>query len=334
MHITTFDAEHIPAATEMFIASLTALRRDAPALSARMADPAVMAEKLAGIEGFAAVEDGRLIGYLLSWYPIERFRGAARAGAFVPEWAHGAVGPNRAAIYRALYRVASAAWADAACDVHAISVLAHDREALDAWFWNGFGLTVVDGVRPMQPIGGRAPAGYAVRPADARDIPALVALDREHWLHYQGPPVFMAPHASREADEWTGFLDRPGNTVWLAEDADGPFGFLRFDREFDGADILVTETGVFISGAYVRPSHRGRGAATAILDAALRHYASRGFTCCTLDFESFNPEAASFWVRYFTPVSYGLLRVPEWRGKKQGDKEIKETRDQGAAIRE
>jgi GNAT superfamily N-acetyltransferase len=297
----------------MFVASFDALRREVPALSSRMADLSVVAERMAGMEGVAAVESGQLLGYLLSWHPIDRFRNAARTGAFVPEWAHGAVGPDRAAIYRTMYRAASARWAETGCDVHAVSVLAHDRGALDAWFWNGFGLTVVAGVRAMRPIGVRPRAGFVVRPAERSDIPTLVTLDREHWRHYAEPPVFMAPHESLEAEEWERFLNWPGNTVWLAEDVDGAFGFIRFDREFGGADILTTPTGIFISGAYVRPAYRNCGAGAAILDAALRRYATQGFTCCTLDFESFNPEAVSFWMRYFTPVSYGLLRVPEWR---------------------
>jgi hypothetical protein len=51
--------------------------------------------------------------------------------------------------------------------------------------------------------------------------------------------------------------------------------------------------------------------AAALLDAALRDYASQGFTCCAVNFESFNPEAVSFWMRYFEPVCLSVLRVPE-----------------------
>ena len=47
------------------------------------------------------------------------------------------------------------------------------------------------------------------------------------------------------------------------------------------------------------------------LDAALRDYADQGFTCCAVNFESFNPEAALFWPRYFDPVCYSLTRIPE-----------------------
>jgi GNAT superfamily N-acetyltransferase len=82
-------------------------------------------------------------------------------------------------------------------------------------------------------------------------------------------------------------------------------------RTFGGSDVTASTDGVFISGAYVRRSYRRRGVADAILDAALRHYAGDGLTCCAVDFEAFNPEAAAFWTRSFTPVCYSLMRVPE-----------------------
>ena len=68
---------------------------------------------------------------------------------------------------------------------------------------------------------------------------------------------------------------------------------------------------MFITGAFVRPTYRGRGAATGILDAALTHYAAEGLASCAVDFETFNPEATAFWPRYFTPVCSSLMRIPE-----------------------
>jgi hypothetical protein len=56
--------------------------------------------------------------------------------------------------------------------------------------------------------------------------------------------------------------------------------------------------------------YRGRKA-LALWDAALRDYADRGLTCCTVNFESFNPEAAPFWMKYFDPVGLSVMRVPE-----------------------
>ena len=301
MELTPFAPAHAADAAALFVGSLDALRSEVPELPDALAKVDAVAERLSAMRGVAALEGGHLLGYITAWSPIERFRRTERRGAYSPEWAHGTVAHGRAAIYRALYRRASAAWAAEGCDVHAITLLASDRVGLDTWFWNGFGMGTVDGVRPTVPLGSRAPEGFSVRAARADDAPALATLDVEHARHYGEPPVFMAPRVPDAPDAWSAFLARPGNSAWLAEDAGGSFGFLRFDREFDGASVVESAAGVFISGAYVRPSQRQRGAATGLLDAALRHYAVAGLAYCAVDFEAFNPEAAAFWPRHFRP---------------------------------
>jgi GNAT superfamily N-acetyltransferase len=295
----------------MFVSSLAVLRNEIPILPDELMDVDAVAARLSDMAGVAAMQDGELVGYLASWSPIEGFRGTRRRAAYVPEWAHGAAREARGRIYRALYRAASTAWVADGCDVHAITVLAGETATMDTWFWNGFGLAVVDGVRATTPLGAPPPEGFSVRMATLQDAPTLATLDTEHNRHYEEPPVFMAPRTAYDVDAWSSFLERPGNSAWLAQDETGPFGFLRFDREFDGADVIGSKGGVFIDGAYVRPAHRGRGAATAILDAASHHYAEEGLTYSAVDFETFNPEAAAFWMRHFTPVCYSLMRVPE-----------------------
>jgi ribosomal protein S18 acetylase RimI-like enzyme len=196
--------------------------------------------------------------------------------------------------------------------VHAITLLAHDQAAQQVWFWNGFGLLVVDAVRPMQPLDAPVHTGLAVRAATLDDAARLATLDAEHCQHYARSPIFMTPRTGDSADQFARFLSQPKNSVWLALDRAEPVGFLRFEGyTFDCADIVRSDQTVRINGAYVRPAYRGRRAAAALLDAALRHYAGRGFTCCAVDFESFNPEAAVFWPKYFEPVAYSLARVPE-----------------------
>jgi hypothetical protein len=62
---------------------------------------------------------------------------------------------------------------------------------------------------------------------------------------------------------------------------------------------------------YVRPDQCGSGLGPALLDAALADFAARRLVRCTVDFESFNPAAAAFWLRYFQPACFSLVRVPE-----------------------
>lgn len=316
MKLHPFDRQYLPQAAELFVQNFTALRRAVPSLPADMGQTEHVVMKLARLfercAGVMAVEDdGRLAGYL-GWFVVDGFRGAPRRAAYVPEWGHATLVERRPDIYRALYRAAAGQWSAAGCGVHAITLLAHDQIAQHTWFWNGFGLLVVDAVRPMQPLAAPARTDLAVRAATLDDVAHLAALDAEHCQHYVRAPIFMTPRTGDSADQFAGFLSQPKNSVWLALDGGEPMGFLRFEGyDFDCADIVRSEQTIRINGAYVRPAYRGRRAAAALLDAALRHYAGRGFTCCAVDFESFNPEAAVFWPKYFEPVAFSLARVPE-----------------------
>jgi GNAT superfamily N-acetyltransferase len=317
MEISSLRREHIPQAAALFVEGCKKQRLATPSLSDRLEDVervTAMLDRLSeSCPGVAALEDGRLLGYM-GWYIADRFRGAARRGAYCPEWGHAAREEAKPAIYRAMYRAAARQWAAAGCQVHAVTFLAHDRTAQQAWFWNGFGLTVVDGVRPMRPLDPpcSTPVSISIRKAAPADASILAALDAEHCRHYTASPIFMAPPHNKGAAEFAEFLSLARNSVWLAMDGEVPAGFIRYDGyNSDGAEIVNADDAAYITGAYVRPAYRGRKVGAALLDAALRDYAGRGFARCAVDFESFNPEAASFWMRYFEPVCLSVLRVPE-----------------------
>ena len=87
---------------------------------------------------------------------------------------------------------------------------------------------------------------------------------------------------------------------------------MRFDAyDFDSVAIVESEVAIAITGAYIRPAYRGQRAAAALLDAALRDYQARGLRYCAVNFESFNPAATAFWMKYFEPVCLSVVRVPE-----------------------
>ena len=192
-----------------------------------------------------------------------------------------------------------------------MTILADDREAETSWFWNGFGLTVVDAVRTMDPTGILAGDDFTVRKAAPDDAALLAVLDAEHWQHYSQPPVFMARQQPSDAAALVPFLNDPDNRIWLAMCGSDPMGFMRFEGRGCELPILSADTTTAITGAYTRPAYRGRRAAGALLAAALRDYADQGYQRCAVDFKSFNPEAAAFWMKYFDPVCFSLLRVPE-----------------------
>src|SRR5512143_2970126 len=154
MKISAFDSHYLSQAAALFIGNFKQQRCAVPTLPDRLENPQEVASRLSDLfkrfAGVMASEEDQLVGYL-GWFIVKRFRETERIGAYVPEWGHATIDERRPEIYRALYRAAAEPWSTAGCGVHAITLLAHDRAAQQAWFWNGFGLIVVDAVRPMQP---------------------------------------------------------------------------------------------------------------------------------------------------------------------------------------
>lgn len=312
MEIRTYPQSDLPDMAALFIENFKRLRSTVPILPDLMESPQRVVDMLAHLPGIAAYEGDQLVGYL-GWYLVDAFRGTTRKGAYCPEWGHGA---RDASVYRALYRAASQQWAAAGCEVHAISLLAHDEAAREVWFWNGFGLTGVDAIRPITPLGIETPAGITIRTATLADVEAMVALEVEHSRHYRMPPISMAAHETQNAYDFAAFISNPANSIWLALDSSGDaetaIGFIHVESStFGAAAIVDAPDKISIGGTYVRPQYRGRRIAGAMLDAILRHHAAKGFVRCSVDFEAFNPEAAAFWTKHFALVCLSVTRIPE-----------------------
>jgi hypothetical protein len=213
MEIVPFRSARLPEAAALFVEHFRALRRQIDVLPDAMEDIDQVVAKLASIadSGWMAVERGKLIGYL-GGFVIDGFRDTERRGAYCPEWGHAA---GEASIYRALYRAAAERWAAMGCGVHAISLLAHDRTAENVWFWLGFGLAVVDAIRPITPLGIAAPDGFAIRQATPDDADQLAALDA-HYVTITPSLRFLWHRPTRDPEGFRAFFSEPTNSVWLA----------------------------------------------------------------------------------------------------------------------
>lgn len=315
LQILPLHQDHLDEAAQLFVQNFKKLRQSVPALPPDMEAPQQVRKMLSHLigasDGLAAVENGQLKGYL-GWWLVDGFRNTRRKAAYCPVWAHAADPQALESVYRALYREAASLWHTAGCQVHALTLLANDKAAERFWFWNGFGMLVVDAIRGVHPVGASVPKKLDIRRAEMEDAEAIAALEVEHWGHYAQPPTLMAPQTPEDAAAYRNFLNNPHNSVWLALDRGKAVAYMRFEAQsFGAAEIVRSKKTTAITAAYTQPAYRGRGAAPAMLEAALEHYRSLGYKHCSVDYESINPEASSFWQKYFTAVCFSLSRHPE-----------------------
>ena len=152
--------------------------------------------------------------------------------------------------------------------------------------------------KPTEP---RPAAPASIRPAEPRDVAAIVGLIRElaefeqlaHLL--QATPEKLHPHL---------FGERPAAEAVVAEAQGQVVAFALFFTNFS---TFLAQPGLYLEDLYVRPAHRGTGLGRALLEhlgaLAVRRGCGR-FEWSVLDW---NRHAIDFYRRM------GAELLPDWR---------------------
>jgi GNAT superfamily N-acetyltransferase len=146
-----------------------------------------------------------------------------------------------------------------------------------------------------------ATPGFALRPAELRDVGAIVGLIRElaefekltHLL--QVTPEKLRPQL---------FGEKPAAEALVAESAGEVVAFALFFTNFS---TFLAQPGLYLEDLYVKPGRRGHGIGEALLTRLGRLAAERGygrFEWCVLDW---NEDAIRFYQRL------GATVLPDWR---------------------
>ena len=298
LEIHPFADEHLDEAARLLAARHARHRAAEPLLSATYEAPgaartAVEEAWLAeGASGAVALQDGRLVGYLV---------GAPRAPAWGPnvwvETAGHAV--EEAETLRDLYAAAAGPWVKTGAIRHYAIVPAFDAPLVDAWFRVGFGQQHALGIREVPPASA-ADGLVAVREAEARDVEALVPLDLL-GAHQAGSPTFSDgpqtdPEALREelaeemADPRAAMLvaELDGRVVGCASAAPVEYSSLH-------GGLARPERACIIGYAATLPEVRGSGAGLALTEGAFAWARGRGYPTVVVDWRETNLLASRFW---------------------------------------
>ena len=321
--IESIEKKYVEDAAKLFAENYRMEREYTPLLPSRYenynAIVPLLSDQIKKTPGVVALENGNLSGYLIGKL-LPSWRG--RRSIFVPFWAHSVTGENRKEIYQQMYAYLSSEWVVNGCFTHMISVLAHDEEITDTLFWLGFGMVAVDTMRDLRNIQGPV-ADVEIQLATLDDLDVVVSLNHELARYLTGPPIFMAMTEKRSREYHEKWLSKPSHSLWLASCEGQVVSYMRICPLNDDS-VITDEKTAWIEGAYTKEHMRGKGIGTALLNQALKWAQSQGYKRCAVDFEGENVLASAFWLRYFKPICFSLIRQIDkriaWAHKDRDDR--------------
>jgi ribosomal protein S18 acetylase RimI-like enzyme len=263
--------------------------------------------------GVAAVDAGRLLGYLIGEMVFDPVWGR-QGWVHLPGYALAADQP--ADRFHELYAALGAHWVAHGCFEHFALVTAPDGPSVDAWFRLSFGLQQIYALldpqrRALTPPS--LPAGITIRQAVTDDRATLADLSALIWRHQVRAPIWAIHVPETEVEtraSWAELVDDPTYTVWLAEDRNQVVGVQIYSPAEDADDAMhIPEACTVLHVGGTRAEARGRGIMTALTWHGLTQARERGYRSCAIDWRSTNVQAARAWTRQgFRPTTYRLVR--------------------------
>lgn len=305
MNIVNFDKQHIKEAKAIALANYYAEKQFVKELP-QVSDIPDLTEFAENGLGVAALEEGKLVGFLCCYKPWENAFDSTAKGTFSPIHAHGALTENKEMIYRKLYQAAAEKWVAHQITYHAIAMYAHDEQALRIFFMYGFGVRCVDAIRSMESLECLPLPNLLLEELPKEEIAQIREMRKMLSNHLGNSPCFMYS-SEQDFEEWIVRSENRQSSVFVARMNGEPVSFIEIA---DGGENFVTETENMknICGAFCLPEYRGAGIFANLLNFVIGGLKEQGLKLLGVDFESFNPTASGAWNKYFTPYTHSVVR--------------------------
>lgn len=258
-----------------------------------------------------AIEDGKLIGYLGFWGPIDGFFGEVK-GAWSPLCGSAFAGNDRAKLASKLFEETTKPMVKDGIFCYAISRTANDTKVSQSLIFNGFGIRCSDAVMQLDKRhkSDLNTGNIIFCELDKADFSVVKPLRLKLDKHLWDAPVYF-PVNINDFNEWS---KREDLRIFVAKDNDQVIGFISIGDE--GETYITRDSRMTnICGTYVAEEYRGRKIADALLEYVCQKIEAEGTKYLGVDCETLNPTALRFWRKYFQPYTYSYCRRIDERVK-------------------
>ena len=253
-----------------------------------------------GASGAVALEDGRVLGYLVGAPSGTDRVEVGFAG-------HAAADPE---VARDLYATLAQGWVDSGRHRHAVYVPACEGHLVDAWFRLAFGLQFGFAVREVEPAA-PMPGDVVIRAGRPDDLDAAAALERSLWEHQVLAPSFSGldiPSLDVFRDYWADTWSSLSSPISSPSATRRSWG-MRSCTCARPATSASRIPSIDLAHVEVVTEQRGTGVGRALF-AHVMHWADdEGYGAMTTDWRSVNLLASRFWTaRGLRPTYHRLAR--------------------------
>ncbi|WP_244937474.1 GNAT family N-acetyltransferase [Brevibacillus brevis] len=268
--------------------------------------------------GVAAIEDGKLVGYLIG----QKIENPLRdRHVWINLEGHAISRNTSVELYRDLYSEASQLWVDEGYFSHFALIPASQPELLHSWFRLGFGfeqthalLSLLDRESPL-PL---SIPDVEIRLASPEDRSLVEDIANMIRTHQNKAPVFgysLRDDPQELRKGYAGLLDDHDVDFWIAL-KDGKIVSFQgyFPLDTSNVNLNVPDRCVELGVAGTLDQFRGQGINYALTLHGLAHAKKKGYVYCMTDWRETNLQSSRYWPRQgFLPVSYRVSRLIDSR---------------------
>ena len=259
--------------------------------------------------GVSAFDGEKMAGYLCCFGPFKNAFGTTNdIGVWSPLHGNGLLDYAHKSVYAKMYQEAAKKWVSLNINNHAITFYAHNNFIHNQLYRYGFGLRCIDAIRTMNEIEAKNRVNFTFSELEYSNFELILPLDKQLRNHLKESPMFLR---YEQGDEEENNQKRRvyGKNVryFIAGNDIEIIAYIKISSE---GENFVSEVNSVknICGAYCLPEHRGKGIIQNLLNYVIKKLQAENYRLLGVDFESFNPTASGFWLKYFTEYTHSVVR--------------------------